>query len=173
MFQKIRLIQEDLLLTQEQLAQTPFNPYLLDKDLKLNTELRTLLDQEEVFYAQKARANWLKLGDKNTKYFHTQAFRRKRNQITRIRDPNGLWVEGDVLHHTFIQAFKLRFTADQIPNPLLMSNFLQVVEPCITSQDNVNLAPVSDSEMEYAVLGIWPLKAPGPDGLQAVFYQTC
>ncbi|CAL8151811.1 unnamed protein product [Prunus armeniaca] len=54
-----------------------------------------------------------------------------------------------------------------------MSNFLQVVEPCITSQDNVNMAPVSDSEMEYDVLGIWPLKAPSPDGLQAVFYQTC
>lgn len=134
-----------------------------------------MLDQEEVFYAQKARANWLQLGDKNTKYFHTQALiRRKRNQITRIRDPNGLWVEGDVLHHTFIQAFKLIFTADQTPNPLLMSNFLQLVEPCITSQDNVNLlAPVSYFELEYVVWSIGPLKAPGPDGLQAVSYQKC
>ncbi|KAI5324042.1 hypothetical protein L3X38_033115 [Prunus dulcis] len=139
------------------------------KELKLNTDLRTFLDQEEVFYAQKARANWLQLGYKNTKYFHTQALiRRKRNQITRIRDPNGLWVEGDVLHHTFIQAFKLIFTADQTPNPLLMSNFLQLVEPCITSQDNVNLlAPVSYFELEYVVWGIGPLKAPGP-GLQAL-----
>lgn len=85
-----------------------------------------------------------------------------------------MWVEGDFLHHTFIKVFKLRFTADQAPNPLLMTDFLQVIEPCVTSQDNVNLlTPVSDFELECAVKGIGPLKAPGPDGLQVVFYQKC
>ncbi|CAL8163099.1 unnamed protein product [Prunus armeniaca] len=169
--QKIQsLTQGNLLLIQEQLAQNPYNLYLLDKDLKLNTDLKILLEQEEVFYAQKDRANWLQLGDKNTKYFHTQALiRRKRNQIIRIRDPNGLWVEGDVLHHTFIKAFKLRFTAKQAPNPLLMADFLHMIEPYVTSQDNVNLlAPVTNFELERAVKGIGPLKALGPDGLQDV-----
>ncbi|KAI5323749.1 hypothetical protein L3X38_032821 [Prunus dulcis] len=64
--------------------------------------------------------------------------------------------------------------AEQAPNLLLMADFLHVIEPYVTSQDNVNLlAPVTDFELECAVKGIGPLKAPGPDGLQVVFYQRC
>ncbi|BBH02819.1 zinc ion-binding protein, partial [Prunus dulcis] len=122
----MRITQENLVLIQEQLAQNPYDPFLLDQDFKLNTELKILLEQEEVFYAQKPRASWLQLGDKNTKYFHTQALiRRKRNQILRVRDLNGLWVEGDILPEAFVQAFKLRFTAEQPPNHHLMMDFLR------------------------------------------------
>lgn len=56
LFLKLKTAQENLHLTQEQLAQNPYSPYLLDKDSKLHTELKILLEQEEVFYAQKARA---------------------------------------------------------------------------------------------------------------------
>ncbi|KAI5349670.1 hypothetical protein L3X38_002559 [Prunus dulcis] len=175
LFLKLKTAQENLHLTPEQLAQNPYNPYLPDKDSKLHTELKILLEQEEVFYAQKARANWLQLGDKNTKYFHTQAFiRQKRNQILRIKDPSGIWVKADNLPQCFIEAFKLRFKADQAPNQHLVMDFLQIVEPCVTSQDNINLlAPVSDYELELAIKGIGSLKAPGPDGLQAIFYHKC
>ncbi|KAI5338506.1 hypothetical protein L3X38_017777 [Prunus dulcis] len=91
-----------------------------------------------------------------------------------IRDLNGLWVEGEILPEAFVQAFKLRFTVEQPPNHHLMSVFLQVIEPCVTSSDNENLlAPVSDFELECAIKSIGPLKAPGPNGLHAVFYQKC
>ncbi|CAL2236971.1 unnamed protein product [Prunus armeniaca] len=83
-----------------------------------------------------------------------------------IRYLDGLWVEGDILPNAFIKAFKLRFTAEQAPNHHLMFEFLQVIEPCVTSSDNENLlAPVSDFELECAIKSIKPLKAPGPDGL--------
>ncbi|VVA37852.1 PREDICTED: LOC110751684 [Prunus dulcis] len=58
--------------------------------------------------------------------------------------------------------------AEQAPNLLLMADFLHVIELYVTSQDNMNLlAPATDFELECAVKGIGPLKAPGPDGLQA------
>lgn len=64
-----------------------------------------------------------------------------------IRDLDGLWVEGDILPNAFIKA-SVRFTAEQAPNHHLMSEFLQVIEPCVTSSDNENLlAPVSDFEL--------------------------
>ncbi|XP_021807878.1 uncharacterized protein LOC110751684 [Prunus avium] len=122
LFQKIKTAQETLQSTQEQLAQNPYSPYLLDKDSKLNTELKLLLEQEETFYARKCP-----------------------------------W-----------------FKADQAPNQHSVTDFLQIVEPCVTNQDNVNLlAPVSDLELEHSIKGIGPLKAPGPDGLQAIFYHKC
>ncbi|KAI5342020.1 hypothetical protein L3X38_009895 [Prunus dulcis] len=174
MFHKLRITQDNLaLIIQEQLAQNPFDLFLLDQDL--NTELKLLLEHEEVFYAQNTRANWLQLGDKNTKYFHSQALiRRKRNQFLRIKDLNGLWVEGETLPDAFIQAFKTRFTAEQPPNRHLMSEFLQEIEPCVTNSDNENLlASVSNFELECAIKSIGPLKAPGPYGLQAIFYHKC
>ncbi|KAI5334705.1 hypothetical protein L3X38_024838 [Prunus dulcis] len=73
-----------------------------------------------------------------------------------------------------VQAFKLRFTAEQPPHHHLMMDFLRVIEPCVTSLDNENLlAPVSNLELECALKSIGPLKAPGLDGLQAIFYQKC
>ncbi|CAL9002648.1 unnamed protein product, partial [Prunus brigantina] len=51
LFHKLSSTQDNLALIQEQLAQNPYDPFLLDQDLNLNTELKLLLEQEEVFYA--------------------------------------------------------------------------------------------------------------------------
>ncbi|XP_020412169.1 uncharacterized protein LOC109947117 [Prunus persica] len=94
-------------------------------------------------------------------------------KFLRVRDPYGIWVEGDDLPQIFIKPFKLRFKVDQAPNHHLVTDFLQIVELCVTSQDNVNhLAHVSDFELDYAIKCIGPLKAPGSDRLQADVNHT-
>lgn len=51
-----------------------------------------VLKQEEIMWAQKARTNWLQIGDKNTKFFQIFVnIRRKRNEISRGKDANGKW----------------------------------------------------------------------------------
>lgn len=45
----------------------------LELETKLSDELNTILNQEETIWAQKAKANWLQLGDKNTRYFQIVA----------------------------------------------------------------------------------------------------
>ena len=53
-------------------------------------ELNELLDDEELYWGQRAKAHWLKEGDKNTKYFHAHASdRRKQNTILGIWDESG------------------------------------------------------------------------------------
>ena len=53
-----------------------------------------LLQKQEIYLAQWSRINWLKHGDRNTKFFHTNASqRRTKNYIRGIRTSQGQWVE--------------------------------------------------------------------------------
>ena len=60
----------------------------------IRRELNELLDDEELYWGQRAKAHWLKEGDKNTKFFHAHASdRRKQNTILGIWDESGRWCE--------------------------------------------------------------------------------
>jgi len=53
-----------------------------------------LLQKYEIFWAQRCRINWLKHGDKDTKFFHAKAIqRRNKNHISGIQNAHGQWVE--------------------------------------------------------------------------------
>jgi hypothetical protein len=52
----------------------------------LAKEIEGLLEQEEIYWAQRSRLNWLQHGDKNTSYFqHFENDRRKRKMIKNKR----------------------------------------------------------------------------------------
>lgn len=58
------------------------------KELLLQIEL--LLEQEEIIWVQRARANWLRHGDRNTGFFHQYATaRKKKNSIKSLVDDQG------------------------------------------------------------------------------------
>ncbi|KAA3462610.1 reverse transcriptase [Gossypium australe] len=59
---------------------------IIDTKIHLNMEI----DKDESYWEQRARINWLKLGDRNTTFFHKQATQRKKmNLIQKLQFEDG------------------------------------------------------------------------------------
>lgn len=136
-------------------------------------ELESLLEEEEIYWRQRSREDWLKWGDQNSKWFHKRAsMRKKKNEIKGIMDINGVWTEEQVkIEDTFIQYFQNLFSSSN-PTKEKIEEILKNINPMVDKQMNDALtAPFSHQEVEKAVGQMFPTEAPSPDGFPALFFQ--
>lgn len=113
---------------------------------------------------------WLKEGDKNTRYFHTSASTRKRqNSLGNICNDQGEWCANSDEVDALIGAyFKSLFSAGGVQT----AEVIQCVDTKVISEHNsMLLAPFSAIKVKEAVFGMHPDKSPGPDGMNPTFYQ--
>lgn len=154
---------------QKAIDHDPRKAYLLDLENNLREELDTILDQEENFWALRARSNWLVAGDRNTTFFHTSTLiRRKRNKIAFLKSECGreIW-DPQEIENLITDFFQKLFTTEK-PFSNLRQNLL------LASQDrcfNCTLIP-SAIEIKEALFSIGSTKAPGRDRIHAIFLQT-
>jgi hypothetical protein len=130
-----------------------------------------LLYKEEMMWLQRSRISWLREGDRNTKYFHRRASRRKKkNRISKLKRADGSWTvdakEMEEITRTFFQDL---YSKDDNTDHKIITDLLQC---CVDEEMNDRLcAPFSEKEISDALFQIGPLKAPGPDGFPARFLQ--
>lgn len=58
---------------------------------KLQVELNTILNKEELIWFQRLRAKWL-VDDHNAKYNHFKSVKKRKNKIV-MQNNNGQWIE--------------------------------------------------------------------------------
>jgi hypothetical protein len=69
-----------------------------------------MLEQEEIFWTQRARANWLKSGDRNTSFFHNYATKKKKKNTTKgLIDEQGIFQEDGAIMRNIIQGYFCEF----------------------------------------------------------------
>lgn len=92
---------------------TCYTPSILSQ---LRKELSEEYYNEEIFWKQKSRLNWLKAGNKNTRFFHAiTKKRRAQNQILSLVDAEGKtsYEEKD-LGRVAEDYFKFLFTSEDV-----------------------------------------------------------
>lgn len=141
-------------------------------ELKLRKELETVLVQEEIFWFQKSRRDWIAFGDRNTKFFHQKTItRRARNQIKAIKDSCRVWLyDPQEIKREAVEFFSDLYAPDQVLHHLypLRDRFLEIEETMLASLG----VPVDNEEIRNTIFQMSPCKALGIDGLPACFYQT-
>ncbi|KAK9990862.1 hypothetical protein SO802_025847 [Lithocarpus litseifolius] len=137
----------------------------------LQNELAEWLFRSETLWRQKSREIWLKLGDKNSKFFHLSTIiRRRRNHIDAIKKDDGSWItESKQIRQLFFESYKQQYQEEEIWFPNHLEHLLL---PCITEDENANLlATPSPEEIKATLFEMQDLKAPGSDGFPVLFYK--
>uniref|UniRef100_A0A803PKL9 Uncharacterized protein n=1 Tax=Cannabis sativa TaxID=3483 RepID=A0A803PKL9_CANSA len=127
--------------------------------------LDELLAQEETYWQQRSRVDWLHSGDQNIKFFYAHASsRRSGNKITSLIDSNGAEISLEAEMTTIISAyFAELFLASSVDIEAL--NFLTNAIPT-TITDEINeslLLPFTANEVFTALKSMSPGKSSGSD----------
>lgn len=145
---------------------------LLQLEHELILEYEDTCLQEELIWMQKSREKWIKFGDRNTTYFHTKAAaRHRRNKILTLQDSAGEWqTDQPTLESMATEYFKHLYTKDDhdLPTYTTKGLFPSLDTPTLSLLQR----DISLEETKEALFNSNPHKAPGEDGLTALFYQS-
>lgn len=137
----------------------------------LKRELRRAQKDEETYWWQKSRDKWLMRGDMNSAFFHNSVkAARAKKHIDKLMNNEGEEVfseesKGEVAMQFYSDLFK-----SSSPPPF--TSWFHEMHPRVTNQMNAELTKrVTPMEVREAVFSINPSKAPGPDGMSALFFQ--
>ncbi|GKU93023.1 hypothetical protein SLEP1_g6663 [Rubroshorea leprosula] len=155
----------------ESIRQQPVSESTIEEEKRLLTETEEWLEREEVMWHQRSREIWLQEGDRNTRFFHKRASRRKdHNTINKLQGKDGVWkYDFQDLQHIATDYFSTLFSSSQ---PTAIHRVTCCLQSCVSIQDNaLLLRDFTENDITQALFHMHPSKAPGPDGLSPAFFQ--
>jgi hypothetical protein len=148
----------------------------MQEEEQLQVQLEQRRRQEEILWRQKSRVQWLKEGEKNTKFFHrTMIHRRHINRITHLEDEQGQLIrDHERIEEELHRYYQTLLTENNEDRAAAISRVTSHIPKLITPEQNAALnRPISKEEVDKAVKDMPPGKAPGPDGFTTDFFHHC
>lgn len=145
------------------------NQSLIDS---LQLKLTEAYAEEEQYWRQRSRIQWLTAGDRNSRFFHAiTRGRRAQNKFSVLEDSSGnaVFTENQIVN-TIADFYRNIFSTESSGD---LSVVREVLSPKVTDAMNSQLISIpAPCEIKAAAFAIHADKAPGPDGFSAGFYQT-
>lgn len=128
---------------------------------------------EEEYWRLKSHSLWLKVGDRNSSFFHKQAQARKcLNSISEIKVETTTHREFRCIKNAAFTHLKNLYSEEEALGHV--SSLVNEVPSLITDRKNQFLdAEISNNEIKTTLFAMEPDKAPGPNGFTARFLQSC
>ncbi|GKB20225.1 trichome birefringence-like protein 3, partial [Tanacetum coccineum] len=125
---------------------------------------------EERFLKQKAKVEWLDVGDSNSAYFHKSIkCRNQRSRIELILNSNNVEISGNLVPDVFVSHYEQFLGTSMDCNTLNVEGLFSKTVPMDIASNMVR--PVTNEEIKAAMFDIGDEKAPGPDGYTSVFFK--
>ena len=131
-----------------------------------------LLEDEELYWGQRAKAYWLKERDRNTKFFHAHASERhKQNTILGLWDDHGRWCEEkESIAQAAVGYFEIIYST---AFPTWVKDVVKAIPTKVTEDMNESLARAfTEEEVATTLKQIHPTKALRPDDDGILFYKA-
>lgn len=134
-------------------------------------ELNCWLEKEDEIWRQRSRLNWFQNGDRNTSFFHAKASaHQKKNYMEGLMDANDVqWEDDTRMEEIVVDYYNNLFSSS---NPEDFTELLNAVQPKVFVAMNEELTRnFTGEEVRLALKQMYPLKAPGPNGMPPLFYE--
>lgn len=132
---------------------------------KLRKILEIAYSEEEAFWRQRSRIQWLNGGDKNSSFFHAVTRNRRAcNKFSIIENEEGqAFLDEDQITNSFVLFYQKLFTAGSTDSTAVVQ---EALTPRVTDAMNQLLISLPEKkEVKEAVFFNNPDKAPGPGWL--------
>lgn len=158
---------------QNRLQQEHICDELIQEDKCLLRELEKWSNIEEIIWKQKARIDWLQLGDSNTKFFHAFAqSRRSANAIHRLVRGYGSVCLGQEQIKKEVTTFYKQLMGTAAIELSMVDKRVVARGPSLNFlQQQMLNADCTNEEVKVALFSMNSTKAPGIDGFNAYFLK--
>ncbi|KAL9683157.1 hypothetical protein QQ045_014973 [Rhodiola kirilowii] len=138
----------------ENIQQLAITREVVEEEKSISREIDDWLYKEELYWKQRSRVDWLKEGDRNTRYFHLRASQRRRiNSIRGIQGSGGIMItDKEAIGNVIVKYFKTEiFKTDRGSSRSNIQQEVSFITQCI-SEDMVGRLNEPFSELESWIL---------------------
>ncbi|CAO2830755.1 unnamed protein product [Amaranthus hypochondriacus] len=158
---------------QNQLHFDPHNPLLAHQEHMAAGKLRKIKDDFAMYTSQRAKLNWLKYGDDNTKLFHNSIKqRRSANTIHTLHINGHNTTDQGKIQQAFVQYFKGILGGNMVNRQRIDMSIINEGPSLNTHHSQLLNLNFTHDEIKNAMWSIPNTKAPGLDGYNSGFCKA-